>query len=71
MSFQVPEEYVEEKKPLDKMFSFWLKGRTLRRFATVCGMNRVEKASVLRFLVALFLDDDDLQERIVRGVSNG
>ena len=70
MSFQVP-KFVEEKGTFDKMVSFWLRSTTLTRLDTVCSVSHVDRSKVLRMLVDLFLNDNDLQERILRGVRNG
>ena len=70
-TFQIPKEFVEEKKTLDTKITFWIRSNALKRFDTICSVSHVDRSKVLRLLVDLFLNDDDFQERVLGGLSNG
>ena len=71
MSFQVPKEFVEPKETMRKMVSFWARPTVITRLDTICDVSHVDRSEVLRLLVNLFLNDNDFQERVLRGLNNG
>lgn len=70
MSFQVPKKFAEPKETFAKMVSFWLKPSVLSRLDMTCRLGRADRSKVLRLLVSLFLNDNDFQERVLRGLKN-
>lgn len=71
MSFRVPSEFREVREKTDKVVSFWHRRSVIARLDTMCSVSHVERSKILRSLVDLFLNDDDLQKRILEGINNG
>jgi len=61
--------FAEEEK-LDTIISFWLTPSLSKRLNVVCKLHSIDRSKMLRLFVKLFLDDNDLQQRILKGVRN-
>ena len=69
MSSEIP-TFAEQEK-LDTMTSFWLTPSLSKRLTVVCKLHNVDRSKVLRLFVKLFLEDNALQQRVLRGAKNG
>ena len=66
MSFEIPPEYVE--KPKFNGLSFRLELERLETFKSKCYYERLDMSKVLKVLIELFLNDSDVQSRVIKGV---
>ena len=56
---------------MSKLVTFWHEPNVIERLDAVCSVSHAERSEVLRALVNLFLNDNALQERVLRGLQNG
>lgn len=58
------------KETFAKIISFWHKPTVIKGLDTICDVSHIDRSEVLRLLVDLFLNDNDFQERVLRGLKN-
>ena len=60
-----------DQEKLDTIISFWLTPSLCQRLNVACKLHSVDRSKVLRLFVKLFLEDNALQQRVLRGAKNG
>jgi len=61
---------VKETETLDVMTSFKVAPSVLRDFLIACKAGSIDRSKALRFMMSLFLNDPQFQERVLKGAKN-
>lgn len=70
MAFEVSKKFIETKETMAKIVSFWHKPLIIKRLDTICSISHIDRSEVLRQLVSLFVNDNNLQEKVLKGILN-
>jgi len=70
MSFQTPKKFESPKETMAKLVNFWAKPSIIKRLDTICSVSNVDRSGVLRLLVDLFLNDNEIQEKVLKEILN-